>query len=403
MTVILVVDDGDAARLLASDLELEGAEVRVLDPKELPAASLDDADAVLLAPTRALLTPDLVAACDRAGVRLMPLGSAHSRIATRFGLPAPLPYDTPAWQVLRALESAAIEPPDGHEPRTPSRVIAVWGPHGAPGRTTVAIQLAVELCRANRRTALVDADSVAPSVALQLGLGEDSPSLAAACRRAQLGGLDVAELARLSTSVETSGGTLEVLAGLNRPSRWPELTAARLRATLGVCRDWVDETVVDVAAPFDEDADPLEPGDSLRHAATAAALLEADAVVAVLSADPLGVSRFLRGHSELRHLIGDTPVTVVANRVRPGPLGIDARGQVRRTLERFAGIEDIAFIPYDARGADSAALHARAISDVAPRSQLVAAVRRITTGLSPRQEVTAGSSRGSFRAARRPR
>ena len=403
MTSMLIVAEGDEAAMMAADLELEGAVVRVLSPTELASASLEGVDAVLLPPHRALLTVDLVQTCDRAGVRLIPLGDAPSRTASRFGLPKPMPYDTPAWQLLRTLEQNAENSAEPADESRRSRVLAIWGPHGAPGRTTLAIQLAVELARSGQRTALVDADTTAPSVALQLGLGDDSPGLAAACRRAQLGSLDVAELSRLSTPVETSAGALDVLSGLNRPSRWPELAAGRLRKALATCREWMDETVVDVSADFDEDADPLDPAAELRHAATAAALLEADAVIAVLSADPIGVSRFLRGYAELRHLVGDTPVTVVANRVRPGPLGIDARGQLRRTLERFAGIEDVAFLPHDPRATDAASLHARAVSDVAPRSQLVAAVRRVAAGLGARSAVTADSSRGSSRAVRRLR
>lgn len=402
MTSVLIAIAHDDARMLASDLELEGCDVRAVSPDELSEVPLASFDALLLTPSRRLLTSDLVSACDRAGVRLVPIGPADSRLAARFGLPAPLPYDAPAAHIVATLSAPPDAASSDATSHRPPRVIAVWGPHGAPGRTTVAIQLAVELARAGRRTALVDADSVAPSVALQLGLGDESPGLAAACRRAELGSLDVAELSRLASAVETSGGAIDVLSGLNRPSRWPELAAGRLRTTLGVCRTWAEDTVVDVAAEFDEDDDPLDPGAPARHAATAAALLDADEVVAVLSADPLGVSRFIRGHAELRHLIGGTPVTVVANRVRPGPLGIDARGQVRRTLERFAGIDEVAFIPHDARAADAAALHARAIADVAPRSQLVAAVRRVVTALDARAPVTVGSSPRSSRAARQP-
>lgn len=402
MTELIIVDSGDEAAMLATDLELEGARVRIVAPQALPDLELDGVDALLVPPTRALLTADLVGACDRAGVRLVPVGSADARIPSRFGLPAPLAFDTPAALVLAAITAERSPVASGGSER-PSRVLAVWGPEGAPGRTTLAIELAVELTRAGRRTALVDADSVAPSVALQLGLGDESPGLAAACRRAQLGSLDSAELSRLAVPVETSAGTLDVLGGLNRPSRWPELAPARLRAALATARGWQDEVVVDVAAAFDEDDDQLGPEAPQRHAATAAVLLEADAVIAVLSADPLGVSRFLRGYAELRHLVGDTAVTVVANRVRPGPLGIDARGQIRRTLSRFGGIDDVAFVPHDQRSADAAALHARAIADVSPRSQLVSAVRRIAVGLGPRVEVTAGSSRGSSRVARRPR
>jgi MinD-like ATPase involved in chromosome partitioning or flagellar assembly len=401
MTSVIIAAPDDDAAMMASDLELEGVDVRRVDAGDLADTPLTDVDALLIAPTRTVLTPDLVSACDRAGVRILPLGAADARIIARFGLSAALPYDTPAWRIVQLLASAPAASESA--PSRPSRVLAVWGPHGAPGRSTVAIQLAVELARAGRRTALVDADSVAPSIALQLGLGDDAPGLAAACRRAELGSLDTAELSRLSTPVETSGGTLEVLGGLNRPSRWPELGAARVRTTLAACRGWSDETVVDVSAEFDEDDDPLDPGAPARHAATAATLMEADAVIAVLSADPLGVSRFVRGYAELRHLVGDTPITVVANRVRPGPLGIDARGQIRRTLDRFAGIDDVSFLPEDQRAADAAALHARAIADVSPRSPLVSAVRRVASSLRPREEVTAGSSRGSSRAARRLR
>ncbi|MEV7620361.1 hypothetical protein AB0N59_09475 [Microbacterium sp. NPDC089321] len=399
MTRLIVVDAGADSALMASDLELEGAQVTLVSPDALPGFDLSGFDALLIPPVRSVLTADLVSACDRAGVRLVPIGPAGSRVASRFGLPASLAPDTPAAQVMAAVaaEQATVE---AAAPAPPPRVIAVWGPQGAPGRTTVAIQLAVELVRAGRRCALVDADSVAPSVALQLGLGDESPGLAAACRRAQLGSLDVAELARLATPVETSAGMLDVLGGLNRPSRWPELAASRLRATLAVAREWQDEIVVDVAAAFDEDDDLLGLEGPQRHAATAAVLLEADAVVAVLSADPLGVSRFLRGYAELRHLVGDTPVTVVANRVRPGPLGVDARGQIRRTLSRFAGIDEVAFVPQEQRAADAAALHARAIADVSPRSQLVSAARRIAAGLGARAAITADSSTGSSRGAR---
>ncbi len=44
-----------------------------------------------------------------------------------------------------------------------------------------------------------------------------------------------------------------MLPGINRPSRWPELSATRLRATFAACREWIEETVVDVSDAFDAD------------------------------------------------------------------------------------------------------------------------------------------------------
>lgn len=402
ITVVVAIPQPRADRL-AAELELEGVRVAAVVQPSAAIDHLAGAEAVVVPGARAVLTADLVAACDRAGVRVLALGGAESRLLSRLGLGTALPAEAAGWEVAAALATESLPSPTP-PPTAPPRVIAVWGPQGAPGRSTVAIQLAVELSRAGRSTALVDADSVAPSVALLLGLGDDAPGIAAACRRADVGDLDAPELTRLATTVSTSGGALEVLPGINRPSRWPELSSARLTAALRACRGWVDDTVVDVAAAFDA-ADEVtnDLSGPRRHAATSSALSEADLIVAVASADPLGISRFLRDHAELRRLATATPVRIVINRVRPGPLGIDARSQVRRTLERFAGITDVAFLPFDQRAADAALLHARPMADVAPRSALVAATRRLSATLTPVGAATADSSRGSSRVVRRLR
>ncbi|KNY07409.1 AAA family ATPase [Microbacterium sp. GCS4] len=402
MTTVLIGLSEPRAGALAAELELEGA-VAMIAPAEALLSSLAGADAVVVPARRELLTPAFIAACDRAAVRVVPVGDHDSRALARHGLPATLAADAPGWEVLAALGDTDPLPPSEHD--GDHRIIVVWGSHGAPGRSTVAVQLAVELSRHGRRTALVDADTVAPSLALILGLSDDAPGIAAACRRAELGSLDDAELTRLSVALPTSAGEIAVLSGINRPSRWPELSAERLRAALGACRAWAEDCVVDVSGAFDADDEvTFDIAGPRRHAATTSALAEADAVVAVVAADPLSISRFLRDHAELRRLIGNAPLRILVNKVRPGPLGLDARGQIRRTLERFAGVTDIVFLPVDQRATDSALLQARPPSDVAPRSAFVAAVRRaaaeLAAGSAP---TTAGSSRGSSRAVRRPR
>jgi len=99
----------------------------------------------------------------------------------------------------------------------------------------------------------------------------------------------------------------------------------------------------------------------------------------VAGADPVGIGRFVRGYAQLRETVGGTPIAVIANRLRPGALGIDARGQVRRSLDRFAGIRDVWFVPQDPRSADAALLAARPIAEVARRSPIVSAVRRFVS------------------------
>ncbi|MDQ0647812.1 MinD-like ATPase involved in chromosome partitioning or flagellar assembly [Microbacterium natoriense] len=402
MRVLLALPEPRSAAL-AAELDLEDVEVVAVVPEGAVLPLRSGIDVVVVTASRAVLTPALVDACDRAGVRIVPLGDGDPRLIARYGLSEPLPESARGWEVAAALLADA---PRTNQPGSPPphRITAVWGPPGAPGRSTLSIQLAVELARTGRRTALVDADTVAPSIALLLGLSDDDPGIAAACRRAELGALDPDELTRLATAVDTSGGSIDVLGGINRPSRWPELSASRLSAALQACRGWAEETVVDVSAAFDADDEATyDLTGPRRHAATAAALAEADTIVAVASADPLGISRFLRDHAELRRLTGPTPVVVVVNQLRAGPLGLDARGQIRRTLERFGGIADVVFVPFDQRAADAALLHARPIADVVPRSPLVAGVRRLAARLSPTASATADSSRGSSRAARRLR
>lgn len=388
--------DGWDARAVAAGLPAQTVDAALWGDEDAE-RPLRDADVLVLEVTRTTFTHAVLAACDRLGIRIVPLdGDADAAsLAARAGLGEPLPLDAPGWRIADAFAApagGADAAPDA--PR--GQVLVVWGPSGAPGRSTIAVELAAELSRGGRRVALVDADAHAPSLALALGLADEGPGFAAACRQTDRDALDAAELDRISVPLRIGDGAVHVLTGLNRPSRWPELDARRVAAALDVCRDWVDYTVVDIAAPLERDEEIVSDLDGpRRNAAGIAALRAADAVVAVLSADPLGASRFVRGFAELRALVGTTPVAVVANRLRPGALGIDPRGQVRRTLDRFAGIPDVEFLPLDPRSADAAMLAARPIADVAPKSPLTLAVRRLAAHVLGLLPAAPGSETGA--------
>ena len=426
--MIVVAVDAPHGPRLAAELAAEGFEavtVPATEPAEATASSLFGAadagpllaraDVLVLTAARATLTASVLAACDRHGVRIVPIGDDADAAAAAglAGLAAPLPVDVAGWRLAEVISGAPVVA--AAPPESPGGVVVtVWGPAGAPGRSTLASALAVELARGGRRVALVDADSHAPSLALALGLADEGPGFAAACRQAERGALDAAELSRISAPLAIGDGSVEVLTGINRPARWPELSETRVAAALAACRGWVDYVVVDVASSLERDEEIVSDLDGpRRNAATLAALRSADLVVAVLSADPLGASRFVRGFAELRATIGATPIAVAANRLRLGALGIDPRGQVRRTLDRFAGIAEVAFLPHDARAADAALLAARPIAEVAPRSPFTHAVRRLVaaalamvpaaTPSAARDAVASRSSRSRLRTRARRR
>lgn len=382
---VVVAVAGARGRELADLLQDAGASIAAVVDRSAPAAAAVDAiagreaaevlgalaraDVLVVDAERDALTADLVAVCDRFGVRIAALCDtpAARRTAAVFGVASYAP-DVAADDLLAAVavDASAPERPRG-------RIIAVWGAAGAPGRTRIAIELACELARDGRRVGLVDADAHAPSIAMMTGLADEGPGFAAACRQAGRGTLTTAELARIASPL----GEIDVLTGINRPARWPELSHARVSAALEQTREWADDIVVDVAASLERDEEIVSDLDGpRRNAATLAALEAADVVVAVVAADPVGVSRFIRAHAELRAVIGARPVRVVVNKTRTATLGMDARGQVRRTLERYASARDVWFVPWDPKAADAATLAARPVADVAGRSALAGAVRR---------------------------
>jgi len=189
-----------------------------------------------------------------------------------------------------------------------------------------------------------------------------------------------------------------VLSGIGRPTRWPELGADRVTTTLRLCRQWVDYVVVDTGFNLESDeeitSDLLAPR---RNAATLAALRQADHVVAVGAADPIGLSRFLRAHVDLLEAIETAEVSVVINRLRASAVGSNAQHQLRQTLQRFGGLDDAVFVPLDTAGVDAAVLAGKTLMDAAPRS----AVRVALAGLVEERLLPAGEPPLSRRELRR--
>ncbi|HEU5036920.1 MAG TPA: hypothetical protein VFT70_07940 [Nocardioides sp.] len=260
-------------------------------------------------------------------------------------------------------------PPAG--PPTSGRVVAVWGPAGAPGRTTVAAALAAELARRRRRTVLVDADPYGGAVAQQLGILDEVSGLLSAARLAAAGQLEE----RFGSVQRGIDGHLTVVTGLPRGDRWVEVRTGTVEHLLEVAREHA-EVVVDTG--FSLEGDPgsdfgTRPG---RNQMTLAALDVADEVVVVGSADPVGLSRLARGLVELTELGRDAHVVV--NRMRP-TLGWSER-DIAGMVAGFAHTSGLHFLPEDQPTVDRALVAGRTLTEVGD-SPLARAVSRLADAL----------------------
>ena len=384
MRLVLVARDPDAD-LIAREAERHGHEVvgRPTEAIGVRTALLATPDALLVDAGSPMLDADLIERCDIAGVRIVVLVAtpADRARAVGLGLHELVAIDDP-WSQLEAVVAGPL-PLAASVPSQDGSIIAVWGPGGAPGRTTVAITLAAELAALGARVVLADADTHGASVAPALDLLDEAPGFAAACRLAGAGSLTTAELDRLAQTYG-KGAPFRVLTGLGRASRWPELSAERVEKTLAACRVWADVVVVDTAASLEAEEELMSDLEvPRRNAGTLTALAVADQVVAVGAAEPIGLSRFLRGHAELIEATEADRIHIVMNRLRVSAVGTGAAAHVTRTLARFGGIRDAHLVPDDRPAFDAAILTGRTITDQAPRSPARSALRGLAESLSP--------------------
>ncbi|MFD1720066.1 regulator [Amnibacterium endophyticum] len=324
----------------------------------------------------------LAAASARTTALVLAEGEAGRRHAAALGVREPLDASVSGRELRDRLARSVPDAPDDVAPApvtAPSgrgRVTAVWGPAGAPGRTTTAIALAAEIAASGTPTALVDADTTGAAVAPALALLDEAPGLAAACRLAAAEALTGHELDRVAQRHRGATADLAVLTGIGRPSRWPELSADRMGTVLERCRDWVAHTVVDAGYNLEADeeivSDLFAPR---RNAATLAAVQAADVVVAVGAADPIGLARFVRAYGDLVELVDPSRIRPVITKVRRSAVGLAPGAQIRASLARFAGIEEVTLVPSDPSACDAALLTGRSLPDAAPRASAVAALR----------------------------
>jgi Flp pilus assembly CpaE family ATPase len=128
------------------------------------------------------------------------------------------------------------------------------------------------------------------------------------------------------------------------------------------CLELDEEISYDTAAPR-------------RNGATLAALEDADRVVVVGSADPVGLARLLRALSDLTVSVPGVDPLVVVNRMRPS-LGWSA-DEVADLLRRTSQVEVGCFLPDDPAACDRALVQGRTLAESAAGSKLGKALTRL--------------------------
>ena len=278
----------------------------------------------------------------------------------------------PALADLRDAVTAAGAEPVADDPGVPdhapvesadptvARTVAVWGPAGAPGRTTVAVTVAAELADRGTPTFLVDADPYGGAVAQHLGVLDEVSGLLAAARMANAGQLD---RERLATCARQVAANLRVLTGLPRADRWTESRQPVFEQILDLGRALGREIVVDTGFCLEEDASAGYGSPTpQRNAMTLSALERADQVIAVGSADPVGLSRLARGLVELVDAVPGCAVRVVVNRMR-GTLGW-TESEITEMLEEFVTAESVHFLPDDRAACDRAMVAGKSLVEL---------------------------------------
>lgn len=277
------------------------------------------------------------------------------------------PGDEPSSALERAL--AAFGPgPVAAPPEEAATLVAVTGPQGSTGRTTVAVNLAADV---PGPCLLVDADLVAPAIGFCLDLDATAAGLLGACRMGEQARLDPAALLALA---HRAGPGRRVLPGVPAPERVAELRAAGYEALWRAAAGTRGAVVVDCGA---FPAVPAETG-ALR----APLLARAHHVIVVASPTALGVRRLLDGYRDLATQTA-APVVVVWNGIRPGRAGRAQLGKLAAAAATLRPPPTSAGLPWDPAAADASDARPGPLSVTAPRSPLRAAIAQLARHVAP--------------------
>lgn len=276
------------------------------------------------------------------------------------------PPDASIAEVVRSQPTETVPMVREPEPSRRGRLIAVWGPKGSPGRSTVAGELATEIARSEPRTVLVDADTYGGDLAQMFAVVEELPTIVWAAQAAADERLDEEMLRQLLRRTGPDGPIL--LPGINRAELWTDISKFGWAQLLKFLGRTFPFSVVDVGFGLEFDDRVQHDRDRVaRHT-----IAVADHVVAVCRADPVGLKTFLWSVERLKEIRDLDDIFVVVNKVSPGEID-----EVRFLLKRHLGKRPIAWMPFRPGEARQALDRGTTISAVRPTGEIGEAIREL--------------------------
>lgn len=265
------------------------------------------------------------------------------------------------------------------EPRDKGRIVSFWSAPGSPGRSTVALNFAVEAAAAGRSVVLLDADTYAASISIQLGLMDESASVAQICRIMDSGSADISRLNAACSLVQVGDTTIRVGTGIPRSSRWPEVRPSALRRATLAFKDHYDLVVLDVAPHIALDEQlSFDTQAPQRNAVTVEMLGCSDDIFMVVQSDSVGIPRALRAIDELEESHADLQPKIIFNRVSVSRSGRSPKRRLIEAWDRFGPMHDVVgFLPNDSAVCSASVLAGSPLLEIAPRSSLRMEIRSL--------------------------
>ena len=178
---------------------------------------------------------------------------------------------------------------------------------------------------------------------------------------------------------------LRLLSGIGVPARWAELRRGAMDGVWSALRRRGGIVVADIAPVLEEDEElSYDTAAPQRNAAALSALEAADAVIAVVAADPVSITRLLRDHARLQEL-GVEELHVIVNRAG-SPVPGD---RIRELIASRMPVDSLHLLPDDPVSCRTAAWDGALLSEAAARSALRRGLREIASSLlvpDPAQE-----------------